>query len=75
MPISTTASELMEQLLGKDGTGWALTEVVEKGDGEWGKGGTVAWGDAKAGEGLKKLGWTELRGGERPPVWVVLHEV
>jgi len=75
VPCATTAKELMEQLLGKEATGWALTEVVEKGDGEWYKEVTVVWGDAKAELGVKGLGWTESRGGERPPVWVVLHEV
>ena len=75
VPCATTAKELMEQLLGKEATGWALTEVVEKGDGEWYKEVTVVWGDAKAEQGVKGLGWTESRGGERPPVWVVLHEV
>lgn len=65
----------MEQLLGKEAVGWALTEVHEVGDGKWCKGGTVVSGDAKAGEGVKGLGWNEKRGGEREPVWVVLHEI
>lgn len=75
VPCNTTAEELIEQLLGKQGEGWALTEVVEKGDGEWMKGGTVVWGDGKARGAVKVLGWSEKRGAEREPVWVVLHQI
>lgn len=78
VPCSTTGSELIEQLLGKEGqecNGWALTEVQEQGNGKWVKGGTVEFGGEKGGEVIKGLGWSELRGGARPPVWVVLHVV
>ncbi|KAI4747127.1 hypothetical protein E4T50_02628 [Aureobasidium sp. EXF-12298] len=78
VPCSTTVTELIEQLLGKEGEkcdGWALTGVQEQGDGKWIKGGTVEFGGDKAEEVIKGLGWSELRGGERPPVWLVLHLV
>jgi hypothetical protein len=78
VPCSSTPNDLIEQWLGKEGDkckGWVLTEVQEQGDGGWTKGGSVVFGGERGGQAVKGLGWSELRGGERPPVWVVLHEV
>lgn len=68
----------MEQLIGREGDkckGWALTEVQEKGDGEFEKGSCVEFGGDKAGGTLAAVGWIEKNGGERPPVWLVLDKV
>ncbi|CAD0043109.1 unnamed protein product [Aureobasidium pullulans] len=78
VPTPITVNELVEQLLGREGdkcNGWALTEVQEKGDGEFEKGSCVEFGGDKAGGTLAAVGWTEKNGGERPPVWLVLHKV
>jgi hypothetical protein len=72
-----TISELIEHMMGKEGDackGWALTEVTEKGDGTFDKGTTVEFGNDKAGGTLAAVGWTDKNGGERPPVWLVLHK-
>ncbi|KXT13581.1 hypothetical protein AC579_8095 [Pseudocercospora musae] len=53
--------------------GWAVTEVVEAGDGVWRKGTTVLYDGEGKGD-LKALGWNEKRGKELPPVWLVVHK-
>ena len=54
--------------------GWAITEVVERGDGAWAKGTTIDYGGDRAGAALSSLGWTAKRGESLPPVWVVVHK-
>jgi hypothetical protein len=82
VPTSSTVNELIEQLRGattgkeeEKCKGWCFTEVQEQGDGRWTKGGCVVYGSDRGAEAIKGLGWTEVRGGGRPPVWVVLGEV
>jgi hypothetical protein len=82
VPTSSTPNELIEQLRGASTgneeekcKGWGFIEVQEQGDGRWTKGGCVVYGSERGGEAIRGLGWTEVRGGERPPVWVVLGEV
>ncbi|KAL1310976.1 hypothetical protein AAFC00_001196 [Neodothiora populina] len=61
---------------------WCLTEVIELGDGRWGRDAvcfSVESEDGQEqGQGMKTLGevgWDASRGGSRPPVWVVLHRL
>ncbi|KAI5244866.1 hypothetical protein E4T43_03492 [Aureobasidium subglaciale] len=77
VPTILSINELLEQLIGREGevcNGWVLTEVMEKGDGGFEKGTSVEFGGDKAGGTLRAVGWSEKNGGERPPVWVVLHQ-
>ncbi|KAM0718047.1 hypothetical protein Q7P37_006379 [Cladosporium fusiforme] len=60
---------------GDDAKGWAVTEVVERGDGMWSKGTTIEYGSDKAGGSLSTMGWTGKRGDALPPVWVVVHKI
>ncbi|KXT00850.1 hypothetical protein AC578_966 [Pseudocercospora eumusae] len=53
---------------------WAVTEVVEGGCGVWRKGTTIKYEDDKAQGELVSMGWNEKRGGELPPVWLVVHK-
>ena len=81
VPCCMTVQELIEQLGGGDGTGsasssanMALTEVFETGGADWEKGMTIKYNDeAVSKKTLSTRGWTENRGGEMPPVWLVLH--
>ncbi|KAH0369921.1 hypothetical protein KCU65_g2985, partial [Aureobasidium melanogenum] len=78
VPCVMSITELIEQLMGAEGDkckGWALTEVLEKGDGVFVKGGCVEFGSDKAKKVLGDVGWDEKMGVERPPVWMVLHKV
>ncbi|KEQ67714.1 uncharacterized protein M437DRAFT_62094 [Aureobasidium melanogenum CBS 110374] len=78
VPCVMSIAELIEQLMGVEGDkckGWALTEVQEKGDGAFVKGGCVEFGSEKAKRVLGDVGWNEKMGVERPPVWMVLHKV
>lgn len=36
---------------------------------------TVEYGSDDAGKTLADMGWNQARGGARPPVWLVLHEI
>ncbi|KAI5210082.1 hypothetical protein E4T39_00648 [Aureobasidium subglaciale] len=77
VPCVLSINELIEQLIGREGEvckGWALTEVMEKGDGCFEKGSSVEFGGDKAGGTLKAVGWSGKNWRERPPVWVVLHQ-
>lgn len=72
----TPAMVIENVLSGKcEPKGWAITEVVEKGDGAWAKGTTIEHGGDRAGASLESMGWTGKRGGALPPVWVVVHKV
>ena len=81
VPCCMSVREFIEQLGGGDDTGsasssesMALTEVFETGGTRWEKGVTVKYKDeAMAKQPLSARGWGENRGGELPPVWVVLH--
>ncbi|GAB7360473.1 hypothetical protein MBLNU230_g8425t1 [Neophaeotheca triangularis] len=56
--------------------GWAAVEVVEVGDGRWVRGSAVRYGSCKAKGGrLGELGWGGKRGGDLPPVWIVVMKV
>ncbi|KAI9725374.1 MAG: hypothetical protein M1828_003224 [Chrysothrix sp. TS-e1954] len=68
---SWTVKELIEGLGG--GKGYAVTEVVEVGDGTWSKGTTVKHDDKDGAKlNLEKLGWTAKRGNEQEPLYIVL---
>lgn len=74
VPTNFSIKELIEQLGGgKDHT---ITEVHERGDGNWQKGMSIAHGSDKAKERLDsgKVGWTEAKGTDEDPLWVVLHK-
>ncbi|KAK4498348.1 hypothetical protein PRZ48_011006 [Zasmidium cellare] len=74
-----TVREVIERVIKgkpKDDVKWAVTEVVERGGGEWGKGSTIEYGSDKAKGTLEAMGWNERKGGgEIPPVWLVVHKV
>ncbi|EME81260.1 uncharacterized protein MYCFIDRAFT_81333 [Pseudocercospora fijiensis CIRAD86] len=57
-----------------DCEGWCVTEVVEVGGGRWRKGTTVKFGEEKGLGTLADMGWNGRRGGELPPVWLVVHK-
>ena len=66
--------ELIEQLGGgKDHT---VSEVRENGDGTWTKLMSIAHKSDQAKELLEsgKVGWTEAKGTDEHPLWVVLHK-
>lgn len=72
VPCNMSVKGVIESLGGKDDM--ALTEVVELGGDEWSKGSTIKFKDGKAGKEVTAWGWSEKRGAELPPVWVVLHK-
>jgi len=80
--VSTTFTPRMviENVIGQRGdeaNGWAITEVMETGDGHWVRGSTIEYGSDRAGGNLASMGWTVSRGAENglPPVWCVVHKV
>ncbi|KAK5137153.1 hypothetical protein LTR08_000658 [Meristemomyces frigidus] len=54
--------------------GWAISEVLERGDGQWAKGSTIEYASDKAKGTLASMGWNARRGDALPPVWVVVHK-
>lgn len=75
-----TPAMVMENVLRKRGDeaqGWALTEVMEAGNGCWVKGSTIEYGSERAKGSLASMGWTGKRGEKDglPPVWCVVHKV
>ncbi|KAF1356647.1 hypothetical protein BDV97DRAFT_12862 [Delphinella strobiligena] len=77
--VGTTKSvgELIEDLVGAEGEevrGWAVTEVLEKGDGGFVRDVTVEHGGDLAKKDLASMGWNQSRSACRPPVWLVLHK-
>ncbi|PNS16099.1 GrpE, mitochondrial [Sphaceloma murrayae] len=73
VPVSLSVVEFGEAVLGDGAAEWVVTEVVELGDGEWSKGTSFKFGDDKAKGTMRSFGWNERRGGELPPVWLVVH--
>ncbi|CZT14322.1 uncharacterized protein RCC_00299 [Ramularia collo-cygni] len=72
---SFTVANVIERVLKKKGdecAGWCATEVVEQGEGCWAKGTSIPWGSDKAKGTLGSMGWGVKRGGEGPPVWLVV---
>lgn len=60
--------------LGGDGENMAVTELFETGRPDWDRGMTIRYNDeVMATKPLSMMGWTEQRGGDSPPVWMVLH--
>ena len=71
--------------------GWAVTEAVEIGGGNWAKvisilpevvncinavqGSTIEYNSAKSDGKLKDMAWSTKRGDKLPPVWLVVHKV
>ncbi|KAF2807688.1 uncharacterized protein BDZ99DRAFT_62698 [Mytilinidion resinicola] len=68
--------QLMEALRpGQDCSAWAITEVVEKGDGKWARGSTFVYTSERAGFPLTVVGWTKnRRDGDKGAVWVWMHK-
>lgn len=55
--------------------GWAVTEVIELGDGRWLRGQTIAWENFDLSTfPMEAYGWDKTRGEENRPVWMVLHK-
>ncbi|CAK4026125.1 Hypothetical predicted protein [Lecanosticta acicola] len=77
---SFTVRDVIEKVVGKSGggegecKGWAATEVVEVGCGEWFKGTTIEYDSDKAKGTLGSMGWGPKRGKALPPVWLVVHK-
>lgn len=74
MPVGGVIERVMKRKTAEECEGWAVTEVVETGDGGWAKGTTVKWGSEKAKGSLGGMGWGVKRGDGLPPVWVVVHK-
>lgn len=73
VPCCVSVRELMVQL-GGDGENMAVTELFETGRPDWDRGMTIRYNDeVMATKPLSMMGWTEQRGGDSPPVWMVLH--
>lgn len=67
---SSTVRKAIEKLGG--GRKHVITECLELGDGRWAQGVCVAWSDARATRGIGALGWSQRRGVEVGPIWVVV---
>ncbi|EKG22560.1 hypothetical protein MPH_00133 [Macrophomina phaseolina MS6] len=74
--VGWTVKQLLEYL-GKGDDKWAITEVVEAGNGRWYRGSTIKHKDERAAETLATQGWTDKRGKPfgQTPVWVIVHKV
>ncbi|KAJ9648691.1 hypothetical protein H2199_000604 [Coniosporium tulheliwenetii] len=67
-PMDWSVGTLIDRL----GGGESIIEVVEAGGGKFIKGLEIKKDTENAKKSLDKVGWNEKRGGDRPPVWVVL---
>ncbi|KAF2495054.1 hypothetical protein BU16DRAFT_526950 [Lophium mytilinum] len=68
--------QVMDRLRsGQDCAAWAITEVVEKGDGKWARGSTFVYTSERAALPLTLVGWTKnRRDGDKGAIWVWMHK-
>ena len=71
-----TVKELIHQLGARQGPDNknGVTEMVQLGDGAWGKGRTILKSDGGANKTLVDIGWDDRRGGSLPPIWLVVSK-
>jgi hypothetical protein len=74
-PVNWSIDQLIRSLRqGLDVDGWCITEVMERGGGNWEKLSTFMYGTEMARMmTLASVGWSEQRGRVQKPVWIFLH--
>ncbi|KAK4545155.1 hypothetical protein LTR36_003706 [Oleoguttula mirabilis] len=74
----SSVKSVIERTLGSSDVdmcnGWAISEVMEHGEGVWIKGTTFEYTNDRANGILASMSWDAKRGTSRPPVWVAVHK-